>query len=128
MTTYRNTAKGTRGILVKGNTYEFLAPGQVKAIPAKRVRAVPDGIIEVDPSDIEPDDSEPLPPPPTDLVDDGPEGEKPLSDLKRDELDRLAEKEGIDVSLIEGSGQGGNVLKDDVIAAIEAKRKASANG
>lgn len=126
MTTYRNTAKGTRGILVRGNTYEFLAPGETKSIPAKRVRAVPDGIVEVDPSEVGENDPNPLPPPPADLVGDAIEG-KPLADLKRDELDRIAKAEGIDVSLIEGSGQGGNVLKDDVIAAIEAKRAASAN-
>lgn len=40
----------------------------------------------------------------------------------RDELEALAEAEGVDVSAIEGTGSRGYVTNDDVAAAIHAKR------
>ena len=41
------------------------------------------------------------------------------------ELEKLAVSEGIDLEKIAGTGANGNVLKDDVIAAIKAKRTAA---
>lgn len=45
-----------------------------------------------------------------------------LADLKKDELEALAEKEGIDIDAIEGSGANGNVLVDDLRNAIKEAR------
>lgn len=45
-----------------------------------------------------------------------------LADMKRDELESLAEQEGIDIDAIEGSGANGNVLVDDLRDAIKAAR------
>lgn len=130
MATFRNTAKGIRGVLLKGGQYAFINPGETKTVKDSRIAGVPEGLEKVDPIEAAADQP-PLDPPPADLVDDDSgddsSGDKPLSDLKRDELEALAKKEGIDVSLIDGSGKGGNVLVGDIVDAIEAKRNA-ANG
>lgn len=47
---------------------------------------------------------------------------------KRDDLDALALSLGIDLATIVGTGANGNVVKSDVVAAIEAKRAEGAGG
>ncbi len=45
-------------------------------------------------------------------------------DVTKGELEKLAVEEGIDLESIAGTGSGGNVVKDDIVAAIKAKRAA----
>lgn len=47
-----------------------------------------------------------------------------LSGMRKDELIAQAEKEGVIVEQIKGTGANGNVIADDIKAAIEAKRAA----
>lgn len=121
MTVLKNTSQGPRAILMSDASYVFVRPGQTKSVPGHRIRSIPDGLVEVEAQALA-DEGDPLPPKPADL--EGLAG-KPLGDLKRDELEALATQEGIDISKIDGSGKGGNVLNDDLRDAIEAKRKAS---
>lgn len=50
----------------------------------------------------------------------GDEGGKSLSSLTREELEARATELGIDLESIKGTGQGGNVVKADLVRAIEA--------
>lgn len=132
MTHFRNDSRGTRGILLKGGSYVFIAPGKTGSAPGHRIAGIPQGLVEVDPEA----DAE-LDPAPADLSKfdhDGngePGGSKPqeppaLSAMTKDELTAQAEAEGVDIAAIEGTGKDGNVLVDDIRAAIEAKRAAPA--
>lgn len=47
-----------------------------------------------------------------------------LSELKKGDLEIRAGQMGIDIESIEGTGANGNVLKDDLIDAIEAENDA----
>lgn len=51
-----------------------------------------------------------------------PDPEPDLASLSRQELDDLAAELGIDLDQIDGSGRNGNVIADDVRAAIEDHR------
>lgn len=123
MTILKNTSKGPRAVIMTDASYVFIEPGETKSIAGHRINGIPQGLIEIDPADLA-DIGDPLPPKPADLGGSD-ASSKPLSELKRDELEALAKQEGIDLSKIEGSGRGGNVLNDDIREAIEAKRKAS---
>lgn len=198
MTTFRNDAKGSRGILLANGSYVMIDPGQTKSVPGDKVRIVSAGLTQVDPSEASPraaeggdeaelpappsslsqiDPSAPLsqlnppdidpastvanpadrteadepevgtidpegqalpnPSPPAALAqldrdnDGNPGGSLPvkppaLSGMRKDELIAQAEKEGLIVEQIKGTGANGNVIADDIKAAIEAKRAAAA--
>lgn len=216
MTRFRNDSKGIRGILLAGGGHVFLSPGESKTVASDRIKAVPNGLVEVDeiaaqsagalgeqPADLgkrahkadaaDPD-ADPVtitpgqhgaqivnapwlvqpetfadidvaearalelreagPPEgwnpdednsgtgdhldaaedqqqsggPLDRDGNGePGGSKPhdppsLSNMTKAQLIGQAGKEGVDVAAIQGTGQDGRVLADDIRAAIEARR------
>lgn len=142
MTTFRNTTKGIRGILLTGGGYVKIAPGQTGSVPGDKIKSLADGLIEINPAEAEPgrvaeggDEAE-LPAPPSSLSqldrdgDGQPGGSKPveppaLSGMRKDDLIAQAEAEGILIEQIKGTGANGNVVADDIRAAIEAKRAAA---
>ena len=150
MTTFRNDAKGSRGILLTSGSYVMVDPGQTKTVPGDKVRTFSAGLTQMNPSEASPraaegGDAAELPAPPSSITalypastvaaqfdhdDDGkPGGSKPheppaLSGMRKDELIAQAGKEGLIVEQIKGTGANGNVIADDIRAAIEAKRAA----
>lgn len=142
MTTFRNTAKGSRGILLTSGSYVMIEPGQAKTVPGDKIKKLASDLIEVSPAEAEPgrvaeggDDAE-LPAPPSSLSqldrdgDGQPGGSKAveppaLSGMRKDDLIAQAEAEGILIEQIKGTGANGNVIADDIRAAIEAKRAAA---
>lgn len=141
MTTFRNTAKGIRGILLTSGGYLKIAPGQTGSVPGDKIKSIPEGLVEINPAEAEPrvaeggDEAE-LPAPPSSLSqldrdgDGQPGGSKPadppaLSGMRKDDLIAQAEAEGILIEQIKGTGANGNVVADDIRAAIEAKRAAA---
>lgn len=141
MTTFRNDDKGSRGILLTNGTYVMIDPGQAKSVPGDKVRMVTAGLTQINPAEAEPgrvaeggDEAE-LPAPPSSLQqldhdgDGQPGGSLPheppaLSGMTKAQLAEQAIAEGIIVEQIKGTGANGNVLADDIKAAIEAKRAA----
>lgn len=81
---------------------EVQVEGAVEMEPVPDLTAVPVDLDSVDEAEVDTDSS--------------------LEDMTRDELDALAVSLGIDLDEIEGTGAGGNVVKSDVIAAIEVAR------
>jgi pyruvate/2-oxoglutarate dehydrogenase complex dihydrolipoamide acyltransferase (E2) component len=120
MTTYRNDAKNRRGVLLSGGTYAFLNPGETKTIPSHQIVSVPNGLVECDP---EASDTTLARPPErlTAQLDEPPA----LSGMNKAQLTEQAEKEGVKVDAIHGTGQGGKVTNADIVAAIEAQRSRS---
>lgn len=68
MTTFRNDAKGRRGILLKGGSYAFIDPGRTATVPSDRIRGVPGGLVEVDAESAEAAPAPELAAPPADLA------------------------------------------------------------
>lgn len=149
MTTFRNTAKGSRGILLTTGSYVMIEPGQAKTVPGDKIKKLASDLIEVSPAEAEPglvaeggDDAE-LPAPPSSIStidgslaqldhdgDGKPGGSLPvdppsLFGMRKDDLIAQAEAEGILTEQIKGTGANGDVVADDIRAAIEAKRAAA---
>lgn len=128
MTQVKNTATGPRMLTVRGGKQIFLQPGETKDVPLHRIPHLPDGVDQLDPGkvDLAQVEGEDIP--------DQPESQAPakkpaqvthqdLEDAKtKADLIAIAEAEGIDVEVIEGTGAQGNVLMDDIKAAIADKR------
>lgn len=207
MTSFRNTTKGVRGILLTNASYVFVQPGATATVPGHKIKGVPHGLIEIEADEIDAGDAEPLPPAPEPTTDDtqelepvegiaafvlvsigaddefivtapwldepetytdsalaegrqaelrevgppegwevpeeiaaqlaanesgdGAPGAAPapepvaLSSMTKAELIAQAEKEGVDLSTIKGTGSNGNIIAADYRAAIEAKRAAA---
>jgi hypothetical protein len=147
MAIFKNTARGGRGILLTSGAMITVPAGETKTVPGEQIKSISAGLIEIDPAEAEPgrvaeggDEAE-LPAPPssltglgqTDPLDrdgDGNRGgslaqEPPaLSGMNKAQLIEQAGKEGIIVEQIKGTGANGNVIADDIKAAIEAKRAA----
>ena len=70
MTSFRNTAKGVRGILLNNATYVFVQPGATAIVPGHKIRGVPSGLVEIDADEIDTGDAEALPPAPEPTTDD----------------------------------------------------------
>lgn len=152
MTQVKNTATGPRMLTMSGRKQIFLQPGETKDVPLHRIPHLPDGVIQVDAEDLDLSqvEGEDIPDQPVEqggdfqILGDGtvkPAGDaagkskgkaKPSTheDLEaaksKAALIEIADKEGIDVEIIEGTGAGGNVLMDDIKAAIIDKRAQAA--
>ena len=139
MTIFRNDTKGSRGILLTSGAYVMIDPGQTKTVPGDKIRSISAGLVQIDSAEAlalavaEGGEEAELPAPPSSLsgIDhDGngkPGGSLPadppvLTGMRKDQLIAQAEKEGVIVEQIKGTGANGNVLADDIRAAIEARR------
>lgn len=111
--TVRNTQKAVRGFYDGDTKYHELAPGaSVEGVPMTKAaydNVKSTGYFEFDGEA------------PTDEAEGGNADADGLPETKA-ELEALATAEGIDLSTIAGTGANGNVLKADIVAAIEAKR------
>lgn len=148
MTTFRNTTKGSRGILLTSGKYVTIAPGQTETVRGDKIKSIAEGLQIINPAEAEPRVAEggaeaELPAPPSSIStidgslaqldrdgDGKPGGSKPaeppaLSGMRKDDLIAQAEAEGILIEQIKGTGANGNVIADDIKAAIEAKRAAA---
>lgn len=138
MTRYRNDARGRRAILLKGGGFVFFGPGESHSVPAHKIATVPTGLVEIDEEAAA--DAGDLGEPraglaeqvdsggPLDRDRDGNPGGSlaadlpALSGMTKAQLIEQAGKEGVDVAAIKGTGANGNVVSDDIEAAIRAKR------
>lgn len=136
MAWFKNNTKGARGIALRGGGHKFVQPGESIRIDGAKVKRMPSGLVEVDPPELGDLHDEPADLSAGLAVFDGdgdgkPGGSKPadppaLSSMTKAELTAQAEAEGVDLEAITGTGASGNVVADDIRAAIEARRAEAA--
>lgn len=142
MLTLKNNSKGPRLVLMLGNQFERIMPGETRTIDGSKVIGIPDGLEEISakaapdrgavPQQPEGLDQQVRKPNPPDLDGDGkPGGSLPhdppaLSAMSKAQLERQAQIEGVDLKAIKGTGKEGKLIKADIEAAIEAKRAGNA--